>query len=41
MNDYGVFSVCETYNVQEVQRRGCVQIPVQFVQNDSFHPQDL
>ena len=31
----------QTYDVQEVQCCGSVQIPVQFVQDDPLHPQDL
>lgn len=30
-----------TYDVQEVQCCGGVQIPVQFIQDDPLHPQDL
>lgn len=31
----------QAYNVQEVQWCGAVQIPVQLVQDDPLHPQNL
>jgi len=33
--------ISQTYNLQEVERRGRVEVPVQLVQDGSLHAEDL